>query len=237
MNKETYTEWFKGLNLRLADGTYTNKEYERLIIDNLQSLIVKRYSDRHNRDQMTWAEHYELINHYFEMLIDAPLTNTGVVILLRSVRTNFRMLPAARELAAKHKTTIIDPDFLMDGKLEDNPGLLRKRIFNTTDKMVGRPVITEVNKADNEVTVELPWKVALHVYRGFLVKHLMSKHGYNFSDAYQCIDDHQNKYNKILAEELEIIVSHEESHLVSVGGGITAAGTGLVVSGVIKPEE
>ncbi|QZA70857.1 DNA-directed RNA polymerase subunit beta' [Erwinia phage AH06] len=237
MNKETYTEWFKGLNARLADGTYTNKVYERLIIDNLQSLIVKRYNDRHNRDQMTWAEHYELINHYFEMLIDAPLTNTGVVTLLLSVRTNFRMLPAARELAAKHKTTIIDPNFLMPGRLMDNPGLLRKVVVRGTETMVDRPVITQVNEADDEMTIALPWKLALHVYKGFLVKELMANHDFSYHDAYKYITDHYSEYDELLDKLIQDIITHKESHLVSVGGGITAAGTGLVVSGVIKPEE
>ncbi|KAN0023517.1 hypothetical protein ACTFIV_007903 [Dictyostelium citrinum] len=46
-----------------------------------------------------------------------------------------------------------------------------------------------------------------------------------------------NKYNSLLDEELNSIISHKEWHLVSAGGGIIAAGTGLVVSEVIEPEE
>jgi len=233
MNKETYTTWYEGLKQRLVEGEIDQKGFESLLMDYLQSLIVRVYNTRHDSGSMTREAYLEIINHYFELIADADISNQTALQLIRTVAGSIQKLPAAKVFAEKHNTPVPSPSEILGRR----PGLLRKHAASTTDAMIGCPVITQVNKEGNEVTIELPWKTALHVYRGFLIKHLVAKHGYTFSDAYQCIDDHQNKYNGILAEILDSIISHKGSHLVSVGGGITAAGTGLVVSGVIKPEE
>lgn len=233
MDKQTYTDWYEGLKRRLAAGDFDQQEYERLIISNLQSMISRFFNRRLDFNAPSRESFIELLNHYFELIADAEISENNADYLVRSVASCIKDLPAGEAFAKKHN---VDVPALRD-IIGSRPGLLRKRIFSTTDKMVGRPVITEVDKTDNEVTIELPWKTALHVYRGFLVKHLMAKHDYGFNEAYAYITDHQNKYDELLAEALDSIISHKESHLVSVGGGITAAGTGLVVSGIIKPEE
>lgn len=245
MNKETYTEWFEGLKIRLTEGRIDQEAFESLLIGNLHSLIIRVYNTRYDSEPMSREALLEIINHYFELIADTNVSNRTALQLIRTVASNIKNLPAAKVFAEKYNAPMPPFSFLIsepsrkgfEEGMARAPGWHRRRVFNAADAMVGRPVIAQVDKPNNEVTIELPWKTALHVYRGFLVKALMSKHGYSFNDAYQCIDDHQSKYNKILAEELDLIITHKESRLVSVGGGITAAGTGLVVSGIIKPEE
>ncbi|ANH51535.1 hypothetical protein MADMEL_72 [Erwinia phage vB_EamM_MadMel] len=233
MNKETYTTWYNGLKERLATGHINQEHYETLIVDNLSSLITHFFNSRYDDGHMSLEEHFALVNHYFELVADAEISERSAMLMVRSVASSIQKLPAAKAFAEKHNT----PAPSIKEILGSRPGLLRKHAASTTEKMIGCPVITQVNEPENEVTIELPWKTALHVYKGFLVKALMSKHGYKYSDAYNYITDHQNKYDELLAEVLNSIIANEESHLVSVGGGITAAGTGLAVSGIIKPEE
>jgi len=241
MNKETYTNWYGSLKSRLAEGHIDQKGFESLLIGNLLSLITRIYNTRYDLETMARENILEIINHYFELIADVEISNQTALKLIRTVASNIKKLPAAKTFAEKHNVPMPPLAFLISKPSRTNPfpkeGMIRKKVASTTDAMVGRPVITQVNKESNEVTIELPWNVALHVYKGFLVKHLMSKHGYSFNDAYKCIEDHRNKYNSILEEELNSIIAHKESHLVSAGGGITAAGTGLVVGGIVKPEE
>lgn len=257
MNKQTYTEWYEGLKARLANGYIDQKQFEWRIVDNLNSMIMKFYNRRYDMPSDSQDTQLELVNHYFELIAEAEISKINAALLLRSVMSTIKNLPAAMTFMEKHGYTdekakltsfFVSPFSGDHGEarkvFENNGGWYRKQVAGTPEKMVGRPVITEIDisasadyKPVNEVTIELPWKLALHVYRGFLIKRLASKHGYNLNDAYQYIDDHLNEYSEILAEELDAIIADEESHLVSVGGGITAAGTGLVVGGIIKPEE
>lgn len=232
MNKEDYTTWYEGLKERLATGNFDQQEYERLIISNLQSMITRFFNRRLDFNAPSRESFIELLNHYFELIADAEISANNAAYLVRSVAGCIKDLPAGEAFAKKHNVNVP----ALRGIIGSRPGLLRKQIGGTIEKMVGQPVITQVNEPGDDLTIALPWKLALHVYRGFLVKHLMSKHDYGFNEAYVYITDHQNKYDELLAEALDGIIAHEESHLVSVGGGITAAGTGLVVSGIIKPE-
>jgi len=233
MNKETYTTWYNGLKERLAAGDIDQVTYESLIISNLHSLLTRHRHTRHDINHLPLPKHFELINHYFELIADAEMSERNARHLVSFVASIIEAIPAARAFGKKHNTPLPPSKEWIEGKL----GWGRKKVASSTEAMCGRPVITQVNEPENEVTIELPWKTALHVYKGFLVKALMSKHGYQYSDAYNHITDHQNKYDELLAEVLNDIIANKESHLVSVGGGITAAGTGLVVSGIIKPEE
>lgn len=243
MNKETYTQWYEGLKNRLTEGQIDQKGFESLLIGNLQSLIVRVYNTRYDSEPMSREALLEIINHYFELIADTDVSNQTALLLIRTVASNIKNLPAVKVFAEKHNAPMPPFSFLiskpsrkdLEEGMARTPGWHRKRVASTTDAMLGRPVITQVDKPNNEVTIELPWKLALHVYNRFLIKELMSNHNFNYHDAYNYVAEHRYKYNELLEQILNKIIAHKESHLVSVGGGITAAGTGLVVSGVIKP--
>lgn len=91
--------------------------------------------------------------------------------------------------------------------LDPKPGLVRKQICGTAKQFFGRAVLPETTNPDT--VTEMPFEVAVNVFKQHLVSALVKDHGVTVGDAVNMVEDHINNKD-VLLDILNKLVEKEE---------------------------